>query len=193
MEIRTERLLLREIEEADEVFFREMYADPEVCRYLLQNTRKPETPRRRVEEAMRYQSQEPRVYFSFMLVKESTQEVIGGSSIYLFPALGTAIFGWELMQAYWNQGFATEITEALLNFGFREQEVRFICADSFSGNKACHRVLQKCGFVRQKPIVNAILLPGLYQEWGWMRRYAITRERWEVRQREKEAVEKVRV
>lgn len=54
--------------------------------------------------------------------------------------------GYWLGEPYWNQGFATEAAQTLIDFGFRHLNADFIDARVRVMNTASRRVIQKCGF-----------------------------------------------
>ena len=64
---------------------------------------------------------------------------------------GRVEISYQLDKTHWNQGFATEITKALIEYAFKYYPVDEVCAATVSDNFASQRVLEKSGFklVRQ--------------------------------------------
>lgn len=59
---------------------------------------------------------------------------------------GSAELGYWIGKPYWGQGFATEASRALMNYGFAKGGIkRFTCCH-FAGNPASARVAAKLGF-----------------------------------------------
>ncbi len=56
--------------------------------------------------------------------------------------------GYRLLPEYWNKGYATEVSKALIEYGFMELNFPLICAYVEEGAIASQRVLGKCGLKR---------------------------------------------
>ncbi|MEO3405740.1 GNAT family N-acetyltransferase [Mucilaginibacter sp. CAU 1740] len=56
--------------------------------------------------------------------------------------------GYRLHFKYWGQGIATELAEALINYGLNKVGLNEICAVTHPENVASQKVLIKAGFVR---------------------------------------------
>jgi RimJ/RimL family protein N-acetyltransferase len=50
------------------------------------------------------------------------------------------------MSDYWNRGFATEMSRAILEVGFGQLSFSEICSWTLPGNLASQRVMEKLGF-----------------------------------------------
>lgn len=64
-----------------------------------------------------------------------------------FPELGFMI-----VQKYWGQGLSVEISEAIINYGFKTLEVQAITARTDHNNHISIRVLEKLGFKQSTTI-----------------------------------------
>lgn len=58
----------------------------------------------------------------------------------------SAEIGYWLGRPYWNQGYATEAVQQMLNFAFVNLELKRVQAYVLEGNSTSVRVLEKCGF-----------------------------------------------
>jgi ribosomal-protein-alanine N-acetyltransferase len=56
--------------------------------------------------------------------------------------------GYRLHLKYWGKGIATELSEALINYGFNKISLTEICAVTHPQNAASQKVLLKAGFER---------------------------------------------
>ena len=56
-----------------------------------------------------------------------------------------AALGYWIGKPYWNCGYATEASKAIIAYGFREHDIDLIYADYFKRNPASGRVMQKIG------------------------------------------------
>ena len=54
-------------------------------------------------------------------------------------------FFWQLPE-FWNQGYASEITQELINFAFEKLKLKTIAAAHGVGNDKSQRILTKNGF-----------------------------------------------
>jgi RimJ/RimL family protein N-acetyltransferase len=82
--------------------------------------------------------------------------------------------GFELHQAWWGRGLATEGARAALRFGFSEHRLERIISVTAPWNLAARRVMEKAGLTYQ----GTRAYRGLDPEPVW---YAIDRATWEVR------------
>jgi len=57
-----------------------------------------------------------------------------------------AEIGYWLGEQYWNQGIMTDAVKLVVDFGFKELNLRRIIAKVYLPNKASKRVLEKAGF-----------------------------------------------
>lgn len=72
-----------------------------------------------------------------------------GAAGYLGPSddQGRVEIGYSILPAWQAQGYATEITEALVSRALADIDVRVVLAHTQEHNHASIRVLQRCGFV----------------------------------------------
>lgn len=57
--------------------------------------------------------------------------------------------GWIMDPAYQGCGYATEAAKAMIDFMFREVEVKEICTGAATQNFASWKIMEKLGFIRQ--------------------------------------------
>jgi ribosomal-protein-alanine N-acetyltransferase len=69
---------------------------------------------------------------------------------------GVAEFGYWLGRAFWGRGIATEVARLCSAYAFGERRVRRLEAHVFAPNAASARVLEKCGFVREAMMRDAL-------------------------------------
>jgi RimJ/RimL family protein N-acetyltransferase len=99
-----------------------------------------------IRKAIKYQFSKPRTQFELAITLRQTGELIGGCGIekrLQQPKIG--IIGYCLNKAYWNKGYATESTQALLEFGFARLKLHKISALCDPENIGSNRVLKKSG------------------------------------------------
>ena len=147
--LRTERLLLRDLEAADLAAACVYRADPETLRHLA---RTAPYSRWEVGALLRYSRaqrwQEPRAHYNLGMVVEADDLLIGECELFCFtPERDEAVLGFQVRADYWNRGYATEAARALLRFGFLELGLDRISAGCTPENDASRRVLQKAGLI----------------------------------------------
>lgn len=69
---------------------------------------------------------------------------------------------YAVSSAHWNRGFATEMSEAALKFGFDKLRLERIVAFTLPHNAASRTVMEHCGFIYQRDIIHAGLTHVLY-------------------------------
>lgn len=83
--------------------------------------------------------------------KDSTDEerLIGGISLMVNKADHSAELGFWLGQDFWNRGYCTEASKAIVEFGFETLGLFRVTAHHLSRNPASGRVLEKIGMTKE--------------------------------------------
>jgi ribosomal-protein-alanine N-acetyltransferase len=76
---------------------------------------------------------------------------------------GTVELGYEIASEYWNQGFATEAVQGMIQYAFAHEQVQAILAHTLAGPNASNRVLQKVGM----KFIEALDDPEEIKVWQW--------------------------
>src|SRR5215475_1147053 len=85
-------------------------------------------------------------YYEWGLIRRADQTFLGTCGFgALDVARGVGDIGYVLAKPYWGQGYATEATAAVLQFGFAQLGLRLIEAQAFPENIASLRVMAKLG------------------------------------------------
>lgn len=150
MEIVTERLLLREIQESDWWDVLAYQSDPRYLQYRTWRERTPEDVQAFLEKFICQQGEEPRTHFPLAITLKPSPRLIGICGIRKrTPETHQAELGYELSHNYWERGYATEAGQALLEFGFAELQLHRISAWCIADNIASVRVMEKLGMQRE--------------------------------------------
>lgn len=67
-------------------------------------------------------------------------------------------------EAYWKQGYATEVVEAMLKFAFCELELERVQGRCMTCNPASLRVMQKCGLIQEGIARHEVRKEGIYYD-----------------------------
>lgn len=146
----TERLILRELEYTDTNDLFEMDSNPEVHLYIENNPVKSIDEIVKVIEMLKKQYQENGIA-RWAVVEKLTNECIGWSGLKYFkqPLNNHNNFyelGYRFKKKHWGKGFATESSNAILNYGFTNLKVDSIFAITDPKNINSKKVLTKLGF-----------------------------------------------
>ncbi len=82
---------------------------------------------------------------NFAVINSSTSELIGAIGLVVQLEHARAELGYWIGKPHWNQGFATEASRKVIDFGFTNWELERIYAQHFSGNPASGKVMIKSG------------------------------------------------
>lgn len=99
-----------------------------------------------------------------LLLKKDTSEFVGtcGMDPYLLDGKEEVELGYRICLQHWNQGYASEAAEALLDYGFQQLNLSKILAFAVPQNKQSIRIIQKLGFEYIRDFVHAELPHKLY-------------------------------
>jgi len=148
--IRCRRLVLRELKEADADAVNEFSSDPEVIRFMDWGPNSREDDLAFIRRAIASRRQRPRADFAIAIVLDKENRLIGGVAIRVSNSKNKkGWIGYCLKRSFWNKGYATEATRALLKFGFEHLRLHRVFATCDSANVASARVLEKAGMKRE--------------------------------------------
>ena len=147
--LETTRLILREFESTDSEIIRKLDSDPEVMKYISNGIPSDDTEVQRairvtIETLQKHQG----AFGYWMAIEKSSNEIIGW--FHLRPLKSdpdnTSIqeLGYRLFRKFWNQGFATEGSLALIKYA-KTKNVQEVWAHSMSANTSSQNVMKKCG------------------------------------------------
>ncbi|MEU9977691.1 GNAT family N-acetyltransferase [Streptomyces sp. NPDC051014] len=184
--LESERLTLRPFVAADADLLIELDSDPAVMRYL---TGGAPTPPEEVRDLAIPGILAGYERWDHDLGLFAAHEKDGGAFVGWFclrPLRGgpreEAELGYRLRQAAWGRGYATEVSQALLEKGFAELGIRMVWAETMTMNRPSRNVMEKLGMTLAENIPtpdDMMAVEGA--EHGGVR-YEITKEQWEGRQ-----------
>jgi [ribosomal protein S5]-alanine N-acetyltransferase len=83
--------------------------------------------------------------FEFALERRDDGALLGAIALRVVPEHARAEIGYWVGVPYWNNGYATEATRALIAYAFDELGLNRVYAFHFPGNPASGRVMEKAG------------------------------------------------
>jgi [ribosomal protein S5]-alanine N-acetyltransferase len=166
--IETKRLLLRELNSADDKGMFELDSNPEVHRYLGNNPVMSITECRKIIEFVREQ------YISngigrWAVIEKESGAFTGWCGLKLVKEemnnhINYYDIGYRFIQKYWGKGYATEAAIPCCNYGFDKLKLNALYGTAHVNNIASQTVLQKCGL----KFIENFYLDG--EETAWFKR-----------------------
>lgn len=170
----SERLTLREFTPSDFDAVHEFASDPEVVRWVEWGPNTIEDTRGFFADVDSQRRAQPRTDYPLASTLTSTGEVLGSAMLRtLDPDYQEGSLGYALIRDHWGNGYATEITRRLIEFGFDTIEFERITATCDPRNIASSRVLTKAGMTQIAHLPNHRVIRG---EPGDSLLFAITRD-----------------
>ena len=164
VELRTERLVLREFVESDWRAVHAYQSDPRYLQYYPWADRTAEDVRAFVRTFLDWQTQRPRRHFQLAITLPPEGCLIGNCGVRVNdPGSREGNVGYELAPRSWGRGYATEAARAVVGFGFGELRLHRIWAECVADNAASVRVLEKLGMRREGHLRENAPVHG-----GWM-------------------------
>jgi RimJ/RimL family protein N-acetyltransferase len=148
IQLRTERLLLRQWRDTDREPFAAVNADSEVMRHFPSTMTRTQSDAF-VDRASGLISQRGWGLWAVEVIGRAPFVGFVGLSVPSFDAHFTPAVevGWRLSRAHWGHGYATEAAGAVVSYGFEDLGASRIVADVDADNEASLRVLEKLRFV----------------------------------------------
>lgn len=169
------RLLFSEVTVNDLENIHRLYSAPEVDKYNTLGIPKDiEDTKNLIRRMVGSQKATPRNSHNWTLTNKETNEFIGMAGLALSNnifKLGEIYF--EIMPHFWGNGYATEVANKLIIFGFDKFKLHKIEAGVATENVASIRVLEKVGMQREG--MRRKLLP-IRGEWKDSYHYAIVED-----------------
>jgi RimJ/RimL family protein N-acetyltransferase len=162
--LETERLLLREFEDADGDALYAIESRPEVARYQSFEPRTLKESRDYARFAREVADWGSRSWYELAIVRREDGRFIGRCGLEVRRREGRqAVLWYTIDPDCWGQGYATEAARALVDFGFAELRLHRVWADCDPRNTASWRLLERLGMRREAHHVEGTWLKG-----GWV-------------------------
>ncbi|MBO0794820.1 MAG: GNAT family N-acetyltransferase, partial [Ktedonobacteraceae bacterium] len=179
MILTTRRLVLREFEEEDWQAVLAYQSNPLYLRYYPWTHRTEQDARKFVRRLMAQREEEPRTKCQLAITLAANGQLIGNAGIRRdTPDAQEADIGYELDPDYWGHGYATEVADALLAYGFQTLRLHRIWAQCIAENRGSVHVLEKIGMQQEGRLREQRWMKG---RWWDVLLYAILENEWQVR------------
>jgi RimJ/RimL family protein N-acetyltransferase len=144
----TERLALRRFTPSDLDWLAALYGDPEVTRHLGGVKGRAQTREFLDARILRYYDEHPGLGI-WMTLDRATGAAVGFHLLNHIRGESIIQVGYALARPAWGKGYASEMAEAVLGYGFRELRLPRIAGMTSKQNHASLRVLEKIGLERR--------------------------------------------
>lgn len=162
--LETERLHLREMSPEDVTSLLKHLGNPQVVKFI---DTQPIKTREQADEWLRWMGS----FFSakdglrWGVTLKSDGSFIGSAGIHNWNREARyAEIGYDIAQPHWGKGYATEVVEAIIDFGINRMCLNRIEADVIDGNHASMRVLEKLGFQHEGVLRQRVYKNGEYHD-----------------------------
>jgi [ribosomal protein S5]-alanine N-acetyltransferase len=142
--LETERLYLREFEPSDVAFILKLDGDPRVMEFLRPPSKTIEDAVFTYEKIQLTRKKDIR-FGNWVAVTKSTNNIIGWFCLKDMDNTPTIEVGYRLLFDYWGNGYATEGSRKLIEYGFTKCNLQTIAGVTHPLNVRSQHVLLKCG------------------------------------------------
>ena len=176
MELRTARLILRELEDRDWAALHGCHSDPDVVRYESFDVHTAEQTRQYIRDAQLDRVLQPRTTFDLAASLAGSPALIGRAGLRITSEKQREGTLWFIFaRAFWRQGYATEAARAILDFAFGELRLHRVFGDCDPRNLGSIGVMERLGMRREARLVENVFIKG---EWCDSLIYGILDREW---------------
>lgn len=123
---------------------------------------------------------EAREFVNFAVILRRKGQLVGAIGLALAPHFDRAELGYWTGKPFWDKGYCTEASEAVLEYGFLQLGLNRIYAQHLKRNPASGRVMQKLGMRREGTVRQHVKKWSNYED---LVIYGLLRTEWERRRR----------
>jgi RimJ/RimL family protein N-acetyltransferase len=152
MELRAERILLREFVLHDVSALHDIHSDPKLLRYYAPDVGMRKHAQMLVEMFIGWSHENPRQNFQFAIAELKTNSLIGSCGLRTKGCpFGHAEFGIGIGSNSWGKGIAREAARTILHFGFSQLDLQAVHGVAVLENEAVTKFVQRLGFEQGTP------------------------------------------
>ena len=149
MQIKTDRLILRELKGSDEKDIQRNANNIKIAKYIapFPHPYSIKDAKNFIKSCIKHSRDKPREVYDFGITLKSEDKVIGIISISKVDRFqGTCSIGYWLAQPYWRNGYMYESLRASIEFAFKKIKLRRIGISALADNEASNALIKKTGF-----------------------------------------------
>ena len=148
--LKTERLLLRELNPGDAENFYKLNLNPNVIKYTGNSAFKDINEAKEFLE--NYQDYKLNGFGRWAVAEKSTSKFLGWCGLKYDQNLDETDVGFRFFEEEWNKGYATESAKECLTYGFENLKLKKIIGRAMKDNIGSIKVLEKIGLEYEKDV-----------------------------------------
>lgn len=156
--LETKRLILRDYTDDDEDIYFKLRSDSQTMYYLQDiQIHDKEQAKQDFENVLRDMENSNRQFYFFHMEEKETHQQLGsvGYTVTGDTPFGKLVHaGYFIYPQFWNQGYTTEAFARIIEFAFQENHVYRITTGCLAENVGSERVMQKCGMIKERELVD---------------------------------------
>lgn len=146
--MKTERLIIRAIEERDYDDICEYGCDEETGQFMIYWPKTNAQLKEFIYSCRKKMELSPIIWYEFVIQLQTNNKVIGNITLNIGDK--RAEIGWISNKLYWNKGYMSEAVKEVIRYGFENLKLDEIIATCTDKNIASYKVMEKCGMVKIK-------------------------------------------
>lgn len=148
--LETDEIYLRDFEESDDQFIKELDSDPEVVRYISNGIPSDDNEvKRAMGIFLDFKKKHAGKYGFWVAVDKKTQNLAGWFHLrplkFDWENFNKLELGYRLKKEFWGKGIATEVSKLLINKAFKVLDADEVWAHAMKANSSSINVMKKCG------------------------------------------------
>lgn len=163
-QLKTERLLLNQLEAADIPLIVRYASNPKIAEYTLNIPH----PYREADAVYwlnnAYNGLKSGDHYVFAIRLHTAPSFIGGIGLVVNKRYKRAEIGYWLGEPYWNRGYITEASKTVIQFGFEQLGLHKINCRHFASNLGSKKVILKSGFQQEGLLRDDVFKHGRYHD-----------------------------
>ncbi|MGN7388077.1 GNAT family N-acetyltransferase [Sporosarcina sp. SAFN-015] len=157
--LKSERVILREMEEIDWIDVHKYASQENVCQYQPWGPNSEQESKDFVKQVLIDAKKEPRSRFVFAVIVMECGEMIGAGEMNIRDfSNNVGEIAYIVNPQYWRKGFATEVANLLIEYGFNNFNLHRIYATCDPRNIGSSKVLEKVGMIKEGRMREDLLL-----------------------------------
>ena len=157
--LESERVILQEIEKKDWSDIHKYASQSIVCQYQPWGPNTEIESKDFVEQVLEDAKEDSRSRFVFVVIQKIDGRMIGSGEFNLRDQINkVGEIAYIINPDHWGKGFATEVAQILIEFGFNEFNLHRIYATCDPGNVGSIKVLEKIGMTKEGRMREELLM-----------------------------------
>jgi ribosomal-protein-alanine N-acetyltransferase len=139
----TERLIIRRLERIDKNYFAELFTDQKVLELIPQKAFAEHQITDRFNKSLNFELSDLKNQKCACGIYEKKNAEMIGLALFLINENNEKELGYRFRASFWGKGYATETTEGMLDYYFRQMNVNKVTADVNIANISSVKILDK--------------------------------------------------